>query len=407
MAGAWIEREWAKDGAKRRTGMSKRSQASESDLKAQGYRVVGYYVGHREPGSTKKVYERRSTFELARERKTEIDRQLQSGDYTPKAVRNETVDSFVGQMLASSHDLAGSTRAGYRSTYDLHIRRALGHRPIGSIRAPELQALVDKLVENGIGNGTLTAIRQLMAKVFNEAFHEGAIPRPLTQRLRLPKSRRTKLSKETLQGWADAMRPLSAAIERRYRLAVYLAGVLGLRAGEIGGLRVQDIDFENNRIHVRQAVRTVEGRPEVADTKTEAGERDVAAPVHLMAEIAAYVREYPPADDGRIFQAVQGGLVSHLSLNKAFQKAVAATGSPAMRFHDLRHLAASTMIALGVAPNTVKERLGHTTLAVTMDRYGHLFPEQDRDAADKLEDHIVSRGLLSTVSVPVLAEASS
>jgi integrase len=408
MAAAWIEREWSReaDAKKRRTGMSKRSQTSEAELRAEGFKVIGYYIGHREPGTGLKRYERRSTFELARERKTELDRQLQSGEYTAKAIRQEKVESFVERMLASDHDLAPSTRAGYRDTWENHVKKRLGHRPIGSVSARELQAFVDQLIADGIGNGTLTTIRQLLAKTFNLAFHEGAIPRPLTSRLRLPKYRRKKLSRETLQGWADAIKPLASSIEPRYQLAVYLAALLGLRAGEIGGLRVQDVDLERRQITIRQAVRTVDGVPEIADTKTEAGERTIAVPVHLMDAIAAYTREFPPADDGRIFTAAQGGLVSHLTLNKALQKAIVATSSPSMRFHDLRHLAASTMIAVGINPNVVKERLGHSTLAITMDRYGHLFPEQDRDAADKLEGYVLSKGLLSVITVPQLAEVS-
>src|SRR6266511_2789987 len=400
---AWIEKEFRRetDGAVRRLGTSKRSKTDPKTLASEGCRVGGYYVGWRE-GDGKKRYQRFSTFEAARAFKTDVDHQFQEGTYVPKADRTQRLDTYVDQMLVSSHDIAPSTLSGYRSTFELHIRGPLGRRPVGEISTPELQAYVNRLVAAGAGNGTLTAVRQLLAKVFNQAWHDGILSKVPTRTLRLPKERRQKLSREVLQGWADAMGPLAAAIEHRYQLALYLAGVLGLRAGEIGGLRIQDVDFNARTITVRQAVRTVDGSPEIAPTKTSAGERVLSVPSPIVDQITAHIKEYPPADDGRIFMAARGGLVHHLTLNKVLQKAIRATGSPPMRFHDLRHLAASTMIALGIGPSVVKERLGHSTLAVTMDRYSHLFPAQDRDAADRLEAHILAKGLTSTVTVPGL-----
>lgn len=403
---AWIETEYTNDeGRKRRVGRTSRAKTDTTALRAEGWRPTAYYVGLREPGSSKKLYKKHGTYENARAYKTEVDRSLAVGDYTPRKLRDETVEAFVERMFASAHNIAPSTLAGYRLTWKNHVQEKLGHRRIGQVSARELQEFIDRLVASGIGNGTLAAVRQLLAKVFNQAVVEGVVSRAPTSSLRVPKERRTKLSRETLQGWADAMKPLVAAIEPRYRLTLYLAGVLGLRAGEIGGLRVQDVDFEANTITVKQAVRTVNGRPEIAETKTAAGERTLSVPGPIMDEIAAYTREYEPADDGgyaeqggRIFQAAKGGLVGHNTLNKALQKAIRETGSPPMRFHDLRHLAASTMIAVGIGPSVVKERLGHSTLAITMDRYSHLFPEQDRDAADRLATHVLSRGLLSSVT---------
>jgi integrase len=397
-------------GKKRRVGLSKKSRVDAAELAAAGYKRVGTYVGWREPNDPKKKksYRHYKRYEEARAFRTELDRQLATGTYVPRATREERIDDFVARMLKSDHHLAPSTLSGYHDTYENHVRAKLGHRPIGDVSTRELQDFVDRLIEDGVGNGTLTAVRQFLAKVFNQAVEEGVVSKAPTRSLRLPKDRKKKLSRETLRGWADAMQPLAATIEARYRLALYLAGVLGLRAGEIGGLRVQDIDFATNTITVRQAIRTVDGRPEVAETKTSAGERTISVPRPIMEEVAAYTKEYQPADDGRIFTAVQGGPVSHLTLNKALQKAIQETGSPAMRFHDLRHLAASTMIAVGIGPSVVKERLGHSTLAITMDRYSHLFPEQDRDAADRLEGHIQARGLMSSVqALPAAEEAAS
>jgi integrase len=260
---------------------------------------------------------------------------------------------------------------------------------------------VTKLVNDGVGNGTLATIRQLLSKIFNQAHAEGLIPRKITPDLNFPKERPSKLSKKTVKGWQDAIQPLAGAIEPRYQPAFYLAAILGLRAGEIGGLRVEDVDYTENEIEVKQAVRTVKGRAQLADTKTEQGERTIPVPSYLMDAITTHMREFPPASDGRIFTAplAEPNYVSHLTLNKAFQKAIKATGLPPMRFHDLRHLAISTMLMLGIQPNVVKERAGHRTLAITMDRYGHLLPEQDRDAADKLENYLLTKGVMS-VALP-------
>jgi hypothetical protein len=118
---AWIEKEWrSPDGKVRRVGVSKKSRTRDAELRAQGFTVPGYYVGHRAPGSTKKEYRRFDRLDDARAYANGLDRQLQQGTYVPRNVREETLSSFVERMLASSHDIAPSTRAGYRDTWENH-----------------------------------------------------------------------------------------------------------------------------------------------------------------------------------------------------------------------------------------------------------------------------------------------
>src|SRR5205085_6963041 len=102
-----------------------------------------------------------------------------------------------------------------------------------------------------------------------------------------------------------------------FRAAILLAGYAGLRASEIGGLRASDVNFLRNRLTVQQMVRTVNGAPElVKHLKTTAGRRSLGIPSFLTEELSEHVRLFPPGEDGLLFHAREGGLASHLTLNK-------------------------------------------------------------------------------------------
>jgi integrase len=381
MSRAWLEREWTnQEGKKRRTGLSKRSKTSDSTLKAEGWKVAGYYVGYREPGSSKKTYKRFSTFDAARDAKTSLNKQLQDGAYVPKLTRAETMDVYVGRMLESAHDLAPSTLAGYKSTYLLHIRPALGKKAIGDLTTQQLQGLMNRLVQSA-GSGTVTAVDQLLRRVFNAAVREGVLLSSPMRAVKVPKRKRKEINPLPV----DVVEELADAIEPRYRAAILLAAYAGLRGGEVGGLRLKDVDFTNGVITINQAVRTVWGKPEVSQPKTSAGRRRITLPTFLSEELWKHTQDFGSTD--LIFTAVKGGLVSHMTLNKAVKRAAAKIGIPEDErpdFHYLRHTCAALMIQTGAHPKAIQARMGHQDIQTTFNVYGHLFESLDAQVADDL-----------------------
>jgi integrase len=407
MAGkAWIEQEWTRGKDKRRTGTTDRSRTSKADLKADGWKVTGYYVGMREADGKKK-YKAFSNLESARTYKTDLDKELQDGRYVSKAVREEKLGDYIERMLEASHDIDRSTLKTNWNHYDNHLKGTrLANTPIGNVTTPVLQGFFNQMVANK-GNGTIYHVRGLLSKALSQAVAEGILPTSPVRRVKTPKQKGQKVTAEEIERLWELTEPLADAVEPRYRAAILLAAYAGLRGGEVGGIRERDIDFPRRRITVTQQVRLVWGKAEIAPLKTDAAQRNLSMPIFLAQELQTHIDRFGVADDGRIFEAVKGGMVSHHTLNKALKKAAAAIGieDDVPDFHDLRHVAVGLLIQTGADAMVVKTRLGHRNITTTYDVYGHLFKARDEQIADDLDRMHTSR-IAAGGAVPALAEVS-
>jgi integrase len=388
---AWIVKQWEDgEGARVRTP-EKPAPEKLAELKAGGYEVAKYLVGYREP-SGKRVHKSFRRLDDARQFRAEIERQLDNDQYTPKAERKVTLGAYIETMLVSDHGIAESTRMWYREA-SARVNARLGHRSIGDLSRPELQAFVNGLVSEGVGNGRLDSIRQLLVRTFTHAVNDGVLSRSPMQRVIFPKVERREvqpLDPSTVRDIADAIAP-------RYRAAVLLSAYAGLREGELGGLRRQDIDFPRRRITVQQAARTVGSRVELAEPKTKAAHRAITIPTFLVEELARHIERFGTADDGRLFRAPVGSarnapadVAGYQVFGKALAQACERLEIEKPHWHDLRHTAAALAIKGGAHPKAIQARLGHSNIAVTLDTYGHLFPSLDEDLAERLDADWVS-----------------
>lgn len=180
-----------------------------------------------------------------------------------------------------------------------------------------------------------------------------------------------------------------------FDLIVLTAAGSGLRAGELYGLRVKDVELLRRRLQVVQTIADL-GTELVIDTpKSSAGRRAVPISPFLCELLAAHIgRERLELDD--LLFGIEGKPRRHNSFYlRDFKHAVVRAGLPAgTRFHGLRHTYASLMIAAGVYPKRLSVWMGHTTVALTRDRYGHLY---DDDEAPPELDRLYSAGRLSIV----------
>jgi integrase len=159
---------------------------------------------------------------------------------------------------------------------------------------------------------------------------------------------------------------VAEAIDPQYRVLVYTAAYTGLRAGELGGLRRADVDLLRGVLHVRRALKDVNGRLELGPTKTRA-QRTVSLPTFLRQMLAEHLSQPSPGGtgpDAPVFTMKGGGRLRHgLVYGRYFRRAVAAALPPethGLRFHDLRHTCASLSIAAGAHPKLIAARLGHS-----------------------------------------------
>ena len=189
----------------------------------------------------------------------------------------------------------------------------------------------------------------------------------------------------------------SVADDRLYGLFA-LAAVTGMRRGEICGLRWSDTDLDAARVHVRQSLILLDGKPHFSTPKTATSRRslsiDPATVTALRAHKARQQRERLAAgpawnDSGLTFTAADGTLLDPRHVSDTFTRLSRAAGLPIIRLHDLRHSYASIALAAGAHVKVVSARLGHSTVGVTLDTYSHLIEGVGESEADRVANLIL------------------
>jgi integrase len=177
---------------------------------------------------------------------------------------------------------------------------------------------------------------------------------------------------------------LAEAIEPRYRVLVYTAAYTGLRWGELAGLKTDRLDLLRGSIDVVEALTEVNGNLALGPTKT-GKRRRVSVPRFLCQLLGDHLATFGQPD-GFVFTAATGTPLRRSFYPRHYKPAVRRAGLPEkLRFHDLRHTCASILIAQGAHPKEIQERMGHSTIQLTFDRYGHLLPSLDQRLRDGLD----------------------
>lgn len=179
---------------------------------------------------------------------------------------------------------------------------------------------------------------------------------------------------------------LIEATEPEWRAAMGVLGYGGLRLGEMLGLKWEDVEFDRNRILVRRQLEAVTG--EMRDTKTKAGCRFVELPRFVMRDLRTWKAERPGKEKlGLAFPNAEGGPMDHFNFrSRIFHPALRRSGLRRIRVHDLRHGAASMLIASGADIASISRQLGHANVAITLSTYSHWFEKRaDSGLAARLE----------------------
>lgn len=235
------------------------------------------------------------------------------------------------------------------------------------------------------------------------------LPRNVADAVRPP-----KIQRQEMQVWTASQVAAFLDVAQAHRLhaAFYVALMTGMRRGEVLGLHWADVDWERSRVKVRhnlvevrgegQAGKTHAGKATVSSVqvvlqtpKTAASRRTVVPSPGTLSKLrehqARQAQERATAaeawqEQGLIFASELGGLTNPRAINGWFRTLKDQAGLPTIRFHDLRHTAASLMIQRGVSPKTVSDRLGHVDVAFTLRTYAHLYDDQREEAAFDLAD---------------------
>jgi integrase len=191
---------------------------------------------------------------------------------------------------------------------------------------------------------------------------------------------------------AGTMQVLEAARELRLYVPILLGSMCGMRRGEIVALKWDSVKWEQEKIEIVSAIEQTKAGCREKETKGSKA-RSVAMPAILIEELRSWrVRQAQeflrlgirPDGNTRVVTQADGSPIQPRSLTHSISDFLKAQGS-AVRLHGLRHSHASHMLAENVHPKIVQERLGHSSIAITMDIYSHLMPNMQADAAAKVD----------------------
>ena len=303
-------------------------------------------------------------------------------------------------------NLAPKTQNSYKNHIEKRIIPALGYIDINKLRPQHIMKFMDDLKENGVrmdgregplsGSSILYCFR-VLSSMLQDAVQWQVIANNPCSRVKPPRVDHTEIN---LLNEADTVRMMEYLEEEplKYRMIVMLAIDSGLRLGELMGLKWTDIDFEKETINVTKSNQALSGKGVFTkDPKNKSSVRRIAVSGSSIALLKRYKREQVEqkfmlankwVDEGWIFTKWNGLPMFPTTPSQWFRRFLVRRGFPHMRFHALRHLSATLLIAFGIPLKNVSSRLGHADIRTTANIYGTALQSVDRQAANKMDQYL-------------------
>jgi integrase len=333
---------------------------------------------------------------------TETSHDLKRGLHTPGSV-SPLVKEAAALWIKRSREkgLEESTIRGYEEHVDLHIVPFIGAKKLADLTMPGVSGFADRLREAGRSPAMIRRVVQSLGAIFRDARRRGLSSVDPTAGLDLNLSTRedprpvipSKVELQAIVGGAAG----------RWRPLILTAIFCGLRGSELRGLRWADIDFDERQISVTQRA---DAFHKIGRLKSKAGYRSIPCPPMVINALREWKLVCPKGDLGLVFPTGAGKVESHSNIVQRGFEPIQVTagitvtapvldhsgnaiinnaGVPVMRkvakygLHALRHACASLWIENGMNPKRIQNLMGHSTIQMTFDTYGHLFKDADAD----------------------------
>ncbi len=349
---------------------------------------------------------------MATTRREAIQKAQDLLDKRKKGLKTEeakaTLADFLGRFLEFYKTEGGvvlRTWQDYRYHIDENVIPGIGAIPLGDLKPREVDLWMKSLRERGLGNRTVEYAQAVLRRALQFAVEWEILDRnPAAARFRAAKRKRAATAGAQRIRFLDpneARKFLDVVGGDRHEALYTLAITTGLRPEEMYGLRWKDLNLDARRLTVNQVLsKTRRRKGEKVDRflfgppKTEKSRRTIDFPKFvcdiLRAERHRLLESRALAgtkwqENGLVFPSEVGTPSEERNVLRRFQTICEANDLPKLRIYDLRHTHASLLIHEGVHPKKISERLGHSSIKLTMDTYGHLFEGSDRDSAEKME----------------------
>ncbi len=285
------------------------------------------------------------------------------------SVRNRSGDRYKPSALR-----------GYEEALRLRVLPALGHVRLSEVRRNDLQDLADRLLADGLNPSTIRNTLMPVRAIYRRAMARGDVAVNPTTGIELPAVRGIR---DRIADPEEAAQ-LVDVVPERDRAIWATAMYAGLRLGELRALRWQDVDLAAGVVRVE---RSWDARVGPVDPKSRAGKRKVPIP-GVLRDILIEHRMSCGRDAGLIFGRSESNPFSPNSVANRARSAWQAAELSSITLHEARHTFASLMIAAGVNAKALSTYMGHSSITITLDRYGHLMPGSESEAAGLLGKYL-------------------
>lgn len=339
---------------------------------------------------------------------TRLLREIDTGAHVEptKTTVGAFLDRWLKDYVATCIDKP-KTRQSYTMIARRHLIPKLGHLQLAKLTPAAVQSYYSATLAGGrVGSDGKPTGKPLSATTVahhHAVLHDalefavklGLLGRNVTDATEPPRIRR-----QEMKTWSEdeVQRFLTAAEASRYYALFILAVTTGLRAGELFGLRWQDVDLAAGTLTVKQTLEKPGFAPSFGRPKSRASQRTlplchtsiVALRTHRATQNESRLRLGTEWYDFDLVFTVFDGkpLRSGNVTRDVYHPLIEKAGVPLIRFHDLRHSHATMLLSANVHPKIVSERLGHSGIALTLDTYSHVMPGLQREAADSLDKRL-------------------
>jgi integrase len=302
---------------------------------------------------------------------------------------------------ASLREVTLSTYARY-----MHYRLipVLGHVKLQKLTGDMIQLLYSNMLKDGYSQNTVRLVHRVLNCALNDAVKWKKIASNPAKEVSPPSPVRREMHVLDLE---QAKVFLEAAKKSRYDCLLTLALVTGMRRGELLALRWSDVDFDRAQLSIHRSLsyfsdpKTGHHKFKEEKTKTAAGKRLVSLPDFVIDSLWQHRKQQAEErlkcgdawlDYDLVFCTQHGSYLDRMNVVRVFKKILKEAGLPDMRFHDLRHSAATILLSMGVNAKIVQELLGHGSITITLDVYSHVLPSMQRSVMEDLNSRYLDRG---------------
>ena len=312
----------------------------------------------------------------------------------PSDEQNETVAQFLEQWLERARrKVRAHTFHRYAGIVRKHLLPAIGDEPLRDLSPHQVETMLGRQLDAGLSALTVRHHRGVLRTALNVAMRWSLVERNAASLAEPPALNRREV---TPVGPVEARKILVAIRGHRLEALFAITLTLGLRQSEILGLRWSDIDDHRRSLAVKRSLHRVGTEYVFMEPKTKRSARSIDIPDPIWDLLQTHrdqqQREACRAEERRtgaawgdlVFSTPSGEPIQGRVVTRILQALLVSAGLPPMRFHDLRHAAATLMLALGIPLLEVSRALGHSQTSTTLDIYSHALPEMRSDARDRL-----------------------